>query len=299
MTVANDLVVNGTAHLGLINPSFADMELSGYLKVGAYTTVEGLLTGNANTVFNKNTMVGEDLTVGGKITGNVNTNGSLISNVVTSNTINSTDLVVTNSITGAQSIKSETAFVEDITANNSVIANGFIRSLGNVYGTVANFNSLDVVTNAQVNQTLTTLNLNAVNNVTVSNLLTSLNISATDLTSANATITNLNSTLLTSVDVETNNVNAIAITAQTISTDSFIIDTIDANNLVVDSLSGNTVNTDHVFVSNLQMEVHSTLPSPTPYDEGTLILFYDAANPNPTYSLKLATPAGWQTVFLT
>ena len=251
VTIANDLIVSGTAYLGLINPTFDNMELTGYLKVGTYATVEGLLTANANSVFNKNATVVDNLTVGGTVavTGNINTDGSLTSNTVTSNTINSTDLVVSDSITGVQNITSAAAVIQDITAGNSVVANGFIRSLGNVYGTVANFTSLDVVNNAQVNQTLTSLNLSVVNNATVSNLLTSTNISSTDLTSANATIASLNSTLLTSVDVESDNVNAIAITAQTISTDSFIIDTINANNVIVDALTGNTVNTEHVFVS--------------------------------------------------
>lgn len=299
VVIDNDLTVTGTVYFNSITPMFSDLDITGnFSSVGSANVGTHLIVGTDATI-SGNTSIGQNLTVTGDLSvlGNSSFVGDVNVNYIESTTSNTVDLIVSN-VADVETLNAVYVATEDLISNNSIIANGYIRSVGNVFGNIGSFTGLSISDNAQVTKTLTAQNIASLNNITANNLVTTDSLNALDISSANATISNLNSTLLTSIDVNSTNVNAIAITAVTLDVASFNIDTLSTNNFtsnnatIVNEIYSNTVNT-----SSLQLEIITTLPNANVYPEGTLKLYYDTVLL--TYSLQLATSAGWQKVFLT
>lgn len=303
VTITKDLTVDGTVFFNSITPSFSNLDITGNFSslgsssVGTTLTVGGAATFQTNATVNNNLNVLNNLSVTGVST----LTGDVTANNLTVTTANVTDLNVTGTIAGVQSLSTLGATVNSLVVNNDINSSGAITTTGNIFANLASLTSLSVSDNGQVGKTLTAENLVSLNNITANNLVTTDDLHTLDLQSPTATITNLNNTTLTTTDVHTANVNAVSIVATTLDVNSFTIDALSTNTFTANVATvANVVHANTVNAAQLELEIVSwngiTLPNPANYNPGTLKVFYDTSNSS--YTLKLATSVGWQSISL-
>jgi len=316
LTIANDVNIGGDLNVTGIatfnNPVLVNLDLPGNLNVnGAVTFQSTLSTGSAATLDSltvaNNTTLSSALNVAGISTFSANTNHT---NVIAAYAkVTNSDLT---NITSTQIDTADLSISNDLNIAGNVIANGYIRAIGNVFGNVADFSELHLSANGQIDDTLTA------NNVIVNVSLSTPSFSTISFTSQDVHVTNnanthtldasvanlvsITNTLLNSTDIlVSNTLNSLNATIGNLTATVGNITTL-TSSLVTsyDINSSNSISTvtnisTETITDQVSFKVYNVLPSYASFTPGTVIMYDDG-----TYMhLEVATSAGWKEVTFT
>lgn len=304
--ITGDLNVTGTATL--TNPLLLNLDLPGNLNANGAVTFQNTTSVTGQTTLNDVTVLGDSsfsglVNISGASTFTANTNHTNI-NASYANILNS-DLT---NVTASKIDTTDLNVVNDLLLSGNIVANGYIRAIGNVFGNVGNFNELYLSANGFVNNTLTSNNIVVTNNLSTpafttvnfntQNITVSANLDSDDIQSNTANITSITSSLLNSTDaiiantLTTLNLDAYKVTADFVDSDvltslnATITHTINSTNTI-----SKVVSTEEVLFS----KIYTVRPSYSLYPLGTIIIHDDGVQSN----LLIATSSGWREVALT
>lgn len=283
LTLPGDLTVNGISHFKstLTTDTVANLES---LNVTNNTTLNGPLTVNDDSIFNSNTQ-----------------HTNIITNYLESQTSLLTDAQVTNLDVLNLNV------ANDLNIDGNIIANGFFRAIGNIFGYVGSFQEISVTANTSIGDTLTADNVVvnqsltapnfSTNSFTSQNILASVNINAVTFDSPLANVTTLNNTLFNGIDafisntvhatnLESTNLTSVVGDFTTInSTDINATDVVTSNSVQTVSVISDALNSD-----TLRLKVYTgAKPSYALFPVGTMIVYDNGTYP----TLQIVTSSGW------
>lgn len=309
LTVSNDVNVTGDLNVTGIatfnNPVLVNLDLPGNLNVNGTVAFKSTLTTDGAASLESLNVANNSM-----LNGNLNVSGLSIFAANTTHTnilanyANITNSDLTN-ITATLIDTTDLNVINDLNISGNVIANGYIRAIGNLFGDVADVQHLHTHIDAQIDGiltannvtvtsvlntptfTTTTLNsqdLSITNNATIENLTANVSVLTTStigllqgvdaflantLTSVNANITNLVATIGDITTINATDVNAT--------------DVISSN-----SIQGNTIST-LATTDTLRLKLYTIQPSGAGYSVGDIILYYDGS----LYKLLMWNGATW------